>query len=67
MVSLLDTSVSPAKTDEPIKMPFGLWTWMESYVEALTLQQKWQFWGISCPFVKYRKRIWSAVDTWADG
>jgi len=23
-VSLLDTSVSPAKTDEPIEMPFGL-------------------------------------------
>jgi len=25
-VCLLDTTVSPAKTDEPIEMLFGLWT-----------------------------------------
>ena len=27
-VCLLDTSVSTAKTAEPIKMPFGSWTWV---------------------------------------
>ena len=26
LVCLLDTTISPIKTDEPIKMPFGLWT-----------------------------------------
>jgi len=25
-ICLLDTTVSPAKTDEPIVVPFGLWT-----------------------------------------
>jgi len=27
-VSRLDTTVSPTKTEEPIDMPFRLWTWM---------------------------------------
>jgi len=27
-VSLLVTTVSPTKTDEPITVPFGVWTWV---------------------------------------
>jgi len=26
----MDTLVSPVKTTQPIKMPFGFWAWMSS-------------------------------------
>jgi len=38
-VCLLDTTMSPASMDEPIKMPFGLWTRVGPRNNLLTMHQ----------------------------
>jgi len=48
-VDLLVTTVSLAKTDEPIEMPFGLWTWVGRWNHVLDggpdPHRKGGFWG----------------------
>jgi len=51
-VCVLVTTVGPAKTDKPIKMPFGLWTRVgprnhsTNYVmEGPGSANRWAFWG----------------------
>jgi len=66
-VYLLDTTMSPAKTDEPIEMLFGLWTRVGQRNHVLgqgsDARGKGQFWGdMSRPIVKYRERIRSVVE-----
>jgi len=54
------TLVSPAKTAEPIEMPFGLWVWMGPRNNVLDgapdqiPHEKWQFLGKGSPIVKCR-------------
>jgi len=49
-VDLLVTTVSLAKTDEPIDMPFGLWTWVGRWSHVLDggpdPHRKGGFWGV---------------------
>ena len=62
-VCVLDTTVSRAKTAEPIAMPFGVWTWMgprnHILCGGLDPPVQWVvFWGgISRPVVKYREYL----------
>jgi len=63
------TLVSPAKTAEPIEMPFGLRTWVEPGNHILDggpdTHGKGQFWGgkgaSHTPIVKYRDILQSSV------
>ena len=69
-VGLSVTLLSPAKTAEPIKMPFGLRTWLgprDHVLDGVQIQP-WQgaslfFWGGNGrPIVKYRDILRSSVE-----
>ena len=59
------TEVSPAKTTEPIEMPFGLTTVVGPGNHVLDQDPdphgKGHFWGEGRPVVKYRDILWSSV------
>jgi len=61
VVSLLVTVVSPAKTVEPIEMPFGGLTWVGPRNHALDggpdPTGKGQFLGIACPIERHWERL----------
>jgi len=64
------TLVSPAKTAEPIEMPFGLWTWMGLTNHVSDGGSHPAMWrgnfegGNWHPIVKYRDTVRSSVQKW---